>query len=531
MLAGEILARAVEFEALRNHGRAGAAAVNAAAVPHRFVLAAPDDAFPDSLTWAGVDAAANRFAGFLFEDANVRPGDQVAILCHNHPAWMVAAFGIARAGAVTATIPTRATTDDTIEMLAVGGAKAMVADRESAARLAASGLPVLIAEDRDGMARFLDGPDVPPPDPGIDDTAPEAVTFTGGTMGRPKAVQVSHRSRWLSAEFGLAHFGLADDDRVGVLTPLFHAAGSLVWLKTAALAGLPLWMPPAWDPEAFMAAVEDGHVTNVLLVPTQVHDLLAAPGFDAGRLANLRTLNYAAAPMPLELLQRAMAALPHVTFRHHLGQSESGPIAGQAHAPGDPPERLRAVGRPWDRFEVRLEDPDGNPPAPGAPGEILTRGDHVFDGYLGAPDETAAVMVGGWCRTGDIAVADAEGYLTLVDRAKDMIIAGGVNIYPREIENALYAHPGVSECAVFGIPDDRFGEVPAAHVVLAPDAAGDDGSVLDGAALGTWCAERIAAFKRPRRVEIVASLPKTPVGKIQKHLIRAAYWDGRDRKI
>ncbi len=525
MLAGDILSHAVEIERARAEtAGAGAPTGLTAALP-------PGTSWPAHLTWGEIDAAATRFAVHLRDDLGVRPGGRMAVIAGNHPAWAVAYFGIARAGAVTATIPVKAPTADIADMIAMGDAKAVVAETGILDRLPAGGPPVLVTDGGAGsMVRFLGGPAAAPLDPGIDDTAPVAITFTGGTTGRPKAVVVSHRARYLSAEFGVDHFGLEPDDRVGMLTPLFHAAGLLVWLNVTVLTGLPCWMPGQWDPEELMAAVVDGHATNILLVPTQVHDLLAHPAFDPARLARLRTLNYAAAPMPLELLQRAMAALPHVTFRHHLGQSESGPIAGQAHGPRDPPERLRSVGRPWARFDVRLHDAGGNEVPAGTPGEIVTRGDHVFDGYLGADDETAAVLVDGpdgvWCRTGDIAVADAEGYLTLVDRARDMIIAGGVNIFPREIENALYAHPAVSECAVFGIPDARFGEVPAAHVVLF-----DVDDPPDGAALAAWCAERIAAFKRPRVVEIVDALPKTPVGKIQKHLIRAPYWEGKGRRI
>lgn len=522
MLAGDLLSRAVAIEA----GRPEGAATGLGWAP------GVNSAWPPQLTWAEVDAAANRFAQHLRDGPGVAPGGRIAILANNHPAWLVALFGAARAGAVTATMPVRSTAPDIARMIEMCAPAVLVCDAAGREKAPKVPCPVLAMDDAEGMGRFLEGGNIPPPAPGIDETAPFAITFTGGTTGQPKAVVVSHRSRILSAAFGLAHFGFEADDRIGIATPLYHAAGLVVWLPSVVMLGLPCWMPSAWDAEGFMAATEAGRVTNVLLVPTQIHDLLHCPDFDAARLANLRTINYAAAPMPLELLQRAMAALPHVTFRHHLGQSECGPVAAQAHSPGDPPERLRSVGRPWDRYDVRLLDPDGEPVPRGEPGEIATRGAHVFDGYLDAPEETAAVMAGDWCRTGDIAVADEEGYLTLVDRAKDMIIAGGVNIFPREIENALYAHPAVSECAVFGIPDDRLGEVPAAHVVLEAEVRdAPDGGAPDGEALVAWCAERIAPFKRPRRVEIVDALPKTPVGKIQKHLIRAPYWDAANRKL
>jgi acyl-CoA synthetase (AMP-forming)/AMP-acid ligase II len=351
------------------------------------------------------------------------------------------------------------------------------------------------------------------------------MTFTGGTTGFPKGVLVTHRCRYATVVSCNVEFGLDERDVVMVSTPMFHAAGIFVWFAPAVMLGCTCVMLGGWDVGAFIDTVERQRVTGTLLVPTQLADLIGNPRFSAKRLATLRHINYAGAPMPVSLFDRARAVLPNVAFTENYGQSETGPMTiRRAFHPHD---KRATVGRPAHNVETKVVDPGGREVPPGVIGEIVTRGAHVFKEYWGEPEQTAAAFRSGdgWLWTGDLGTRDEDGFISLVDRSKDMIIAGGENIYPAEIENALYRHEAVAECAVFGIPDDRWGEVPAAHVVL------HGGVRVAEETLIAFLEGHIARHKRPRLIRFVEALPKTAVGKIQKNLIREPYWQGRERKI
>jgi acyl-CoA synthetase (AMP-forming)/AMP-acid ligase II len=274
-----------------------------------------------------------------------------------------------------------------------------------------------------------------------------------------------------------------------------------------------------------MQNVEKEKVTAAFLVPSQLNDLITHAEFSVERLKTLRNIGYAGAPMSRALFERVRSMLPDVSFTENYGQSEACPITIRCDQHGI--EKLGTVGKVTINAELGIVDQEGNQLPPGEIGDIVTRGEQVFDEYFNDPDETARAfsLPDGWLLTGDVGFIDEDGFLTLVDRSKDMLVSGAENVYPAEIENALYQHAAVAECAVFGIPDERWGEVPAAHVVLSPDASISEDELID------FCATRIARFKRPRIVKFVSSLPKTPVGKIRKNELRAPYWAGRDKKI
>ena len=217
--------------------------------------------------------------------------------------------------------------------------------------------------------------------------------------------------------------------------------------------------------------------------------------------------------------------LPHASFTENYGQSEACPITIRCERHGD--EKLGTVGKAASNAELGVVDKDGNLLPAGEIGDVVPRGLQVFDEYYNDPEETAAAfsLPDGWLLTGDVGFIDEDGFLTLVDRSKDMLVSGGENVYPAEIENALYQHEAVAECAVFGIPHERWGEVPAAHVVLSPGASVSEQELID------FCARRIARFKRPRIIKFVESLPKTPVGKIRKNELREPYWESQERNI
>lgn len=490
-----------------------------------------------AITYGELDAAADRFANALLA-AGLGAGSRLAILSPNVPDYAAVYFGAARSGAVLVNLSLRQTENDLAHVLDRARVELVVAAADRAASIAsiAASLPRLARVVALGDARrprqtialreFLAGASATPPRTAVTADDPFCMTLTGGTTGFPKGVLVSHRARYASAVAATIGFGTEERDVVAVVTPLFHVAGLFVCYQPAVLAGAAAVFLPIWDPADFMTAVERHRVTTTMMVPTQLRDLLDHPQFDPGRLAGLRQIVYAGAPMSSALLDRLVGALPSVEFVENYGQSETGPLTVRRgwHLP----DKAGSIGRPLCNVELAVVDEKGRPVPSGEVGEIVTRGDHLLSGYEGAPEETDALYRtgDGWCWTGDLATVDEDGFLALVDRRKDVIIAGGENIYPQEIENALYRHEAVAECAVFGVPDDRFGEVPAAHVILKPGARAPSPDELIA-----HCARHVARHKRPRRLEFVDSLPKTAVGKIQRSLVRAPYWEGRERKI
>lgn len=490
------------------------------------------------LDYRALEAAANRFANALLS-RGLAKGDVIAVLSSNRPEYAAAYFGAAKAGCVSAHLSTRATAADVKVMMELAGARLLVVEDELAAlagkackgiagldHVAVIGDPA--AGGIKGAIAFADlvaAESADPPAVALAETDPLAITFTGGSTGKPKAVLTSHRARYTCNVTGAVEFGVDERDLAAVALPLYHTAGLFVWYQSAVLLGLSCVFMRRWDVDEFVDKVERHGITAVMLVPTQLRDLAEHPDAGSKRLATLRTVNYAGSPIPLAVIEKARKLFPQVAFIEHLGQSETGPIA--VRPPWYPPEKLGSVGRQAFGVETDVFGPDGTPVAPGDVGEVVTRGEHLLLEYYGDPAQTAALYRcgGGWLWTGDLARRDEDGCIWLVDRSKDMIISGGENIYPKEIEIALQQHPAVAECAVFGIPDERFGEAPAAHVVLR------DGVGVATEELVEFCGERLARHKRLRLVEIVDALPKTAIGKIQKHLIRAPYWAGRERKI
>ena len=488
------------------------------------------------LNYAEFDQGANRLANALI-DLQLGSGARIAILSTNRPEYGVAYFAIARTPYVSAHCSTRAAASELAYMLERIEARVLIFEARSAAvvKEAIRGLrhaPLLLVLDRSAGpegATFIDDfvaeytGETPGYTPAESDGL--AITFTGGTTGFPKAVLVSHRARCASALAAAEEFGIGEDDIVIASTPLFHTAGLFVWFATAVLVGATVVFPEAWDVVGFMSIVEKEKVTAAFLVPSQLNDLVSHPEFSAGRLETLRNIGYAGAPMGRALFARVKSLLPWVAFTENYGQSEACPITIRTERHGE--AKLGTVGIPASNAQIGIVDREGNLLPAGSIGDIVTRGVQLFDEYLHDPDETADVfrLDDGWLLTGDVGFIDDDGFLTLVDRSKDMLVSGAENVYPAEIENALYQHPAVVECAVFGIPHERWGEVPAAHVVLSPGATVSESELIE------FCASKIARFKRPRLISFVDSLPKTPVGKIRKTKLREPYWKGRERRI
>lgn len=488
------------------------------------------------LTYAEFEESANRLANALL-DLKLDKGAKVAILSTNRPAYAIAYFAIAKTPYISAHCSTRSIASELAYVLNRTEAEVLILEAQFAAVIRAA-LPELDqppklilldpSAELEGATHiddFVSGESAAVPDKAPGESDGLAITLTGGTTGLPKAVLVSHRARCASAIAAAEEFGLGEDDIAIASTPLFHTAGLFVWFGTAILQGATVVLPDAWDPVGFMQIVETEKVTAAFLVPSQLNDLITHPDFSVERLKTLRNIGYAGAPMSRALFERVRSMLPDVSFTENYGQSEACPITIRCDHHGI--EKLGTVGKVTINAELGIVDQEGNLLPSGDIGDIVTRGEQVFDEYFNDPEETARAfrLPDGWLLTGDVGFIDEGGFLTLVDRSKDMLVSGAENVYPVEIENALYQHAAVAECAVFGIPDERWGEVPAAHVVLSPGASISEDELID------FCATRIARFKRPRIVKFVSSLPKTPVGKIRKNELRAPYWEGHDKKI
>lgn len=493
------------------------------------------------LTFAELDRSADQLANALL-GLCLDKAAKVAILSTNRPEYAIAYYAIARTGYVSVHCSTRSTADEIAYVLSKTEADVVLTEAEylgligdAQSRLGKKIRLILFdavtSDDRHGLDantvdQFVDGfSTAGAPAVELDEKDHLAITLTGGTTGLPKAVLVSHRARSATANAAVDGFGLHEDDVLLASTPLFHTVGLFVWFGTGILLGTTIVLPDAWSPVEFMDIVRREKITAAFLVPSQLNALISHADFSTAPLATLRHIGYAGAPMSRALFKRVAAALPHVEFTENYGQSEACPLTIRRKDHGE--AKLGTVGKPVPNTEIAIVGQSGEFLSAGEVGDVAVRGDTVFDEYYNDAEETAAAfrLGNGWLLTGDVGFLDGDGFLTLVDRSKDMLISGGENIYPTEIENVLYQHQAVNECAVFGIPDDTWGEVPAAYVVLAEGATVSDNELIE------FCAQRTARYKRPKLVRFVDSLPKTTVGKIRKNVLRDSYWKGREKKI
>ncbi len=439
----------------------------------------------------------------------LKPGDRVALVAANHLRYVEVVAGLAEAGAIVATLLPRQTEAEFAAILADCTPRLLVTDAPegpAAAAARAARLPVLDL-DTDWPALLARASDAPAP-PLAAETDSFALAYTSGTTGTPKGVMLSHRSRTLTflamaGEYGC--FGAAD--RFLVVTPLAHGAG-FVFAAAPLLFGGTAVLAPA-DPESILAALAAPGLAGVFLVPTLLQRMVACPPARWVRGAGLKAIisNAAALPQPLKerVVERLGPGLLHETY----GSTEAGIVTNIR--PDALLEKPGSVGTPFPLVEVVLRDPAGRAVPAGTPGELFARSPCAFNGYWNRPAETAEALVDGWVTVGDIATRDDDGYISIVDRARDMVISGGVNVYPREIERVLEAVPGVTEVAVVGLPDPEWGERLHAFIV---------GTASDAELLAAARA-RLAPAKMPKGFTRLEELPRGGSGKVLKARLRA----------
>ncbi|MDA0238844.1 MAG: class I adenylate-forming enzyme family protein [Proteobacteria bacterium] len=347
------------------------------------------------------------------------------------------------------------------------------------------------------------------------------ILYTSGTTGNPKGAVSSNRARLVASTAAAEDIPIGPDDVCAATIPLCHAAGLYSWFHPIIIGGACAVILEKWDPEQFMTAVERHKITIAFVVPTQMAMLLDHPNFSAARLKSLKTFIYGGAPATEELIRRAETAMPTTDIVQAFGSTETSHVLCQQ--PVERRAKPGSLGRPGPRIEFTVYKAPGEPAAPGEEGEIVCRGLNMFDYYLDLPEETAAYYKSGdgWGWTGDLGTVDEDGVVTLVGRKKEIIISGGMNISPVELENAIEDHPAVAACAAFGIPDETWGELPAAAVILKAGAQATSDEIMAHAA------ERVARFKRPRYLAIVDSMPQTLSGKVQRTALKEQFKDVR----
>lgn len=367
------------------------------------------------------------------------------------------------------------------------------------------------------------------PAPLVDDSAAHEIAFlayTGGTTGRSKGVMLSHRALVAMTLILFSDWDWPQDIRFLAATPISHAAG--VTLFPVMMRGGLMQLVQGFDPEVYARTVAEQKINSTFLVPTLIYALIDNVDLRQRHdLSSLQMIVYGAAPMSPDRLLEGMKIFGKV-FVQLYGQTEAPQcITSMRKIDHDEtrPERLGSCGRPSPMVDVKLFDPDMNEVGIGEPGEICVRGPLVMDGYWRRPDANAETLKGGWLHTGDVAVKDAEGFLYIVDRTKDMIISGGFNIYPREVEDALMSHPSVASAAVIGIPDDKWGEAVKGFVVLKP------GANAGAAELQAHVKEKRGAPWSPKTIDFLDVIPVTGLGKLDRKALRAPYWEGRRRGV
>jgi fatty-acyl-CoA synthase len=355
--------------------------------------------------------------------------------------------------------------------------------------------------------------------------------YTSGTTGNPKGVALSNRNlfalRKNSNEVELAYTKWDDDEVVLVAMPCAHIGGTGLGIMALA-SGLPGYVLAEFTPDGLFDAIETGGVTRFFIVPAALHILLQHPRCSSVDYSRLKYILYGAAPIPLELLRQCIQMFG-CEFIQAYGMTETtGTIVmlpPEDHDPNGNP-RMRSAGKALPGVELKIVGADGQTLPVGEVGELLTRSSNNMIGYWNLPDATANTMTAdGWIHTGDAGYLDEDGYLFIRDRVKDMIISGGENVYPAEVESAIYGHPDVLEVAVIGVPDDKWGE--AVKAVCSPKP----GCTIDADSVITWARERIAGFKVPKSVDTIEALPRNPSGKILRRELRAPYWEGRERQV
>jgi fatty-acyl-CoA synthase len=462
-------------------------------------------------TWSyeELDDAVSRAASVLL-DLGLAPGDRVGAYGHNSDAYLIAFLACARAGLVHVPVNQNLTGDDLAYIVGQSGSSLVLADPGLADRLPEDVRTVPL-RDADGslLARLATAPAYDGPEPRAEDLV--QLLYTSGTTALPKGAMMTHRAlvhEYLSA---ITALDLSAGDRPVHSLPLYHSAQMHVFLLPYLAVGATNIILDAPDGDRLFDLIEAGRVDSLFAPPTVWIGLAGRPDFAERDLGALRKAYYGASIMPVPVLERLRERLPALGFYNCFGQSEIGPLATVL-APDEHKGRMDSCGRTVLFVDARVVDENGKDVPDGTPGEIVYRSPQLCEGYWDKPEETAQAFRDGWFRSGDLAVRDAQGYFTVVDRVKDVINSGGVLVASRQVEDALYTHEAVAEVAVIGLPDERW--IEAVTAVVVPRGEVSEAALIEHAR------EKLAHFKAPKRVMFVDELPRNASGKILKRELR-----------
>ncbi len=472
-----------------------------------------------SLTYRELASRSARVAGAAIR-AGLRKGDRVALVAPNCLEYPELMCGLTDAGLIVATLSPRLTEREIREACEDCGARWIIAHPAAAPvvpKSAAACERVLwLGEEYEG---WIASADPVGPVAELTERDPFTLVYSSGTTGKPKGIVISHRSRTLTFHAMAMEYGCygPDDLQLGI-APMSHGAG-FAFIMASLFFGGAVEVLPRFEAETVLSRLAATPFTGVFMVPAHFHAIFALePAVLAryqGRFPFLRTIMSNASALPQATKARIVDYWGEGLLHETYGSTEAGIVTNLR--PVDQLRRLQSVGLPFALNEVRLLDEEGHEVGPGEVGELYSRSPYLFEGYFGKPEETAAALREGWVTAGDLARRDEDGYLYIVDRKKDMVVTGGFNVYPREIEEQLVMHPTVAEAAVVGVPDAHWGEALVAFIVPRP------GCSLDDSALETFCRERLAGYKVPKRFLSINELPRNAGGKVLKNELRAGF--------
>lgn len=481
-------------------------------------------------SYADLDATINRTANALAERGVVR-GNRIALFSHNNYAYVVTCLALARLGAVTVPVNFGLGAPEVAFILEHSGAVGVVVEDVlvpvAAEALETAGLESLkirgvistSADRPEGWEPFTawcEHPDATAPDVPIGDDDLLQLIYTSGTEARPKGTMMTSRNLIAQYVSCIIDGRYSEQDVEIHALPLFHVAAQHCFLMPGLYVGATNIVLDGPDPSTVLATVDREQVTKLFCPPTVWIALLRHPDFDHRDLSSLRKGYYGASIMPVEVIKELRARLPQMELFNYYGQTELSAVA-LVLPPEDQVRKPGSAGRPAINVETILVDEEGRPVPPGVEGEIVHRSPHVTAGYWNDAEKTAAAFRSGWFHSGDLGIMDEDGYITVVDRKKDMINTGGENVSSREVEEVLFQHPAVSEAAVFGIPHPLWIEAVAAAIVLR------DGQTVGREELTMFCRDRLAGYKTPKYCVVVEALPKNASGKILKRDLRVTY--------
>ena len=504
----------------------------------------PDSAFAwfngREISYRAARERTNQIAHALLAEG-LAPGARVAFLAKNTPEFVLFYYGAAKAGVVPVPLNYRLAPPEWSYIVNDSGAQLLFARGPLAAAID----PIRAELPKVKKCLALDAPPPAgwesyeawvasqlstPPSLPIDDGADVYQMYTSGTTGRPKGAVLQHRAVTANADQLSSVAALQPGDRYLVVAPLYHAAAAVASFWIVRQGGT-LYIQEDFVPAEAVRAMSEEGIVGATLVPAMIQAcLVGVPDVAKRRFDELRLVIYGASPIAVETLRRAIEVFG-CGFAQGFGMTETTAAAtfllpaDHERALREKPELLLSCGRALPGTQVKIAGADDAELPRGEIGEILVRGPQIMRGYWNLPEASAEALRGGWMHTGDAAVMDDEGFVYIQDRVKDMIVSGGENVYPREIEDVLFRHPAVADAAVIGVPDTQWGEVVKAIVVLRPGASATEPELVE------YCRGQLASYKRPRSVEFIAELPRNPSGKVLKKDLREPFWKGHSRRV